>query len=224
MRGSRRPRCSSSIRTPTHSRTSMPRRRRPFRWHTGPETPSAPRAWLRCGWLRSPRRRSHFPSGLLGTRPSSPRRSALEMVSRSECGRCHWGGGTSERVVWRWAPRRAVWRWHEGRSNTWSTRAVSFSGRGWIPGCCSRRSSRERPTPICMSSRAPGRVFGVALEGLQRFPIWGSHVHEAIGQVKMMLSDETAPENLRLAAEAARDCGLLARQDALQRQYGGPTG
>jgi hypothetical protein len=53
-------------------------------------------------------------------------------------------------------------------------------------------------------------------QGLERFPIFESHVQEAVGQFRMMMGDKGAIENFLAAKEAAEHSGLLGQLKGLQ--------
>jgi hypothetical protein len=59
-------------------------------------------------------------------------------------------------------------------------------------------------------------------KGLERFPIWASHLFEVVGQVKTLHGDPQAAESFRAALEAADKSGILGRRETLLR-YVGPT-
>ena len=59
--------------------------------------------------------------------------------------------------------------------------------------------------------------INAAAEGLDRFPILASHLHEAVGQIRSMLGDENAMDSFLAALEAAEESGLLARREILMR-------
>jgi hypothetical protein len=59
-------------------------------------------------------------------------------------------------------------------------------------------------------------------QGLERFPILASHLHETVGQVQTMLGHTSATENFEAAVAAAGQVGLLARRETLL-QYLGST-
>lgn len=62
----------------------------------------------------------------------------------------------------------------------------------------------------------------LVMTGIQRFPIWASHVHEAVGQAKAMRGDADAAESFHLAVKAADACGLLARRELLLEYLNAP--
>jgi SIR2-like domain len=60
------------------------------------------------------------------------------------------------------------------------------------------------------------------VKGLGRFPVWTSHIYEAVGQVRALHGDPQATESFRAAVQAAEESGLLARRETLLR-YVRPT-
>lgn len=56
-----------------------------------------------------------------------------------------------------------------------------------------------------------------AADGLELFPILGSHVYEAAGQIRTMWGDKNAVESFQAALEAAEDSGLLAKYETIKK-------
>ncbi|MCX6543103.1 MAG: SIR2 family protein [Acidobacteria bacterium] len=52
-------------------------------------------------------------------------------------------------------------------------------------------------------------------EGLERFPVLATHLHEAIGQGRMMWGDVNALESFQSALDTAEESGLFARRETL---------
>ncbi len=59
------------------------------------------------------------------------------------------------------------------------------------------------------------------LEGLDRFPVLASHLHEAAGLIRMTWGDENAGESFVAAIEAAEESGLYGRRERLKGYVSG---
>jgi hypothetical protein len=62
----------------------------------------------------------------------------------------------------------------------------------------------------------------IVADGLKRFPILASYVHEVVGQVRTMWGDEKATESFQAALDAAEESGLLFRREMLMQYLSHP--
>lgn len=64
----------------------------------------------------------------------------------------------------------------------------------------------------------------VAAAGVERFPVFASHLHEAVGQIQTMFGSEAADASFAAAIATAEESGLLARHALLVSNYQKVTG
>ena len=56
-----------------------------------------------------------------------------------------------------------------------------------------------------------------AVKGLERFPVFASHIYDAAGQIKRMQGDPESGKSFEAALNAAEQSGLLLRRQSLLR-------
>jgi SIR2-like domain len=69
-----------------------------------------------------------------------------------------------------------------------------------------------------------GSLFQHVKPGLERFPVFLSHMHEAVGQYQFIRRDPDAAESFRRAIGAAEQSGLHLRAETLREHYGAQAG